>query len=156
MPLPTPKEQLLADLENVFSGQPWFGNSVLRILESVSPQQAITPVAGRRIYTLVLHMLAWRDYALRQLLGEADFDIETDSVVDWPPYGNETAAAWSRAIASLKDNQQKLVTTLRNLPDERLYATVPRRPFSFAFLVNGLIQHDAYHLGQIALLRKLL
>lgn len=156
MQLPTPKAQLLADLENVFSGEPWFGNSALRILEGVSPQQAITPVAGRRIYTILLHMLAWRDYLLRQLLGEANFDIETNSVVDWPHYTHETAAAWPRALASLKENQQKLVTALRNLPDEQLYETVPRRPFSFAFLVNGLLQHDAYHLGQIALLQKLL
>ncbi len=153
--MPTPKEQLLIDLENVFAGQPWFGESALSILESVSPQQAITPVAGRRIYTLLLHMLAWRGYLLQHLLGASEFDIETDTAADWPPYVDEKPAAWPRALASFKENQQQLVQALRTLPDEQLYDTVPGRPFSLAFLVNGLIQHDVYHLGQIALLRKL-
>jgi len=85
-----------------------------------------------------------------------EFDIVTDSVADWPPYLEEKPAAWRPALEELQENQRKLVAALRAWPDEQLYDTVPRRPFSFAFLVNGLIQHDVYHLGQIALLRKLL
>lgn len=155
MPLYTPKEQLLADLENVFSGEPWYGKSVLTILEGVSSEKAMKPVNGRRIYTLLLHMLAWRGYVLRQLQGEADFDIETNSVADWPTYQDEGPAVWSQAIANLKENQRNLLTMIRDLSEAQLMDTVPRRNFSFAFLINGIIQHDVYHLGQIALLNKL-
>ena len=155
MPLYTPKEQLLADFENVFSGEPWYGESVLTILEGISSEQAMKPVGGRRIYTLLLHMLAWRTYLLRQLQGETDYDIETNSVVDWPTYQNEGAAFWPRAVTSLKESQQHILTLLRSFSEEQLMETVPRRIFSFAFLVNGVIQHDVYHLGQIALLKKL-
>ncbi len=155
MPLYTPKEQLLADLENVFSGEPWYGESVLTILEGISSEQAMKPVGGRRIYTLLLHMLAWRGYLLRQLQGETDFDIEVNSVVDWPPYQKEGPEAWPLAIASLQENQRQLLALLRGLSEEQLMDTVPRRRFSFAFLINGLIQHDVYHIGQMALLQKL-
>ena len=113
------------------------------------------PVGSRRIYTLLLHILAWRTYLLRQLQGEADYDIETNSVVDWPAYQNEGAAFWPRAVTSLKENQQHLLTLIRSFSEEQLMETVPHRRFSFAFLINGLIQHDVYHLGQIALLKKL-
>lgn len=155
MPHYTPKEQLLADLENVFSGEPWYGESALTILESISPEQAMRPVGGRRMYTLLLHMLAWRGYLLRQLQGEADFDIEVNSAADWPPYQKEGPEAWRRAMANLQENQRQLLALLRSLPEEQLMDTVPRRRFSFAFLINGLIQHDVYHLGQMALLQKL-
>ena len=156
MLLPSPKAQLLTDLENVFAGEPWYGESMLTILESVSSKQAMKPLGGRRIYTLLLHMLAWRGYLLRQLQGDADYDIEVDSALDWPPYQDEDLPAWPQALASLQENQRQLVTILRSLPDEQLYGIVPRRKFSFAFLINGLIQHDVYHLGQIALLRRML
>lgn len=155
MPLYTPKEQLLADLENVFAGEPWYGESMLTILEGISSEKAMKPVGGRRIYTLLLHMLAWRSYLLRQLQGESDFDIEVNSSADWPPYQNEGPAIWPRALASLKENQQHLLTMVRSFSEEQLMETVPRRRFSFAFLINGVIQHDVYHLGQIALLQKL-
>lgn len=155
MALYTPKEQLLADLENVFSGEPWYGDSALTILEGVSSAHAMQLVGGRRIYTLLLHMLAWRGYALRQLQGESDFDIEVDSVLDWPPYQKEGAAAWPRAIASLQENQQQLLTVIRGLTEAQLMEIVPHQRFSFAFLINGIIQHDVYHLGQMALLKKL-
>lgn len=154
MALYTPKGQLLADFENVFSGEPWYGESILTILERVSSDQAMKPVGEKRIYTVLLHILAWRGYLLRQLQGESEYDI-TDSAVDWPVYQHEGAAAWPRAVASLKENQQQVLTLLRNLSEEQLMDTVPRRNFSFAFLINGVIQHDVYHLGQIALLQKL-
>lgn len=155
MALYTPKEQLLADFENVFSGEPWYGDSVLTILEGISSEQAMKPVGGRRMYTLLLHMLAWRGYALRQLQGESEYDIEVNSVADWPPYQNEGLTAWPRAIASLQESQQQLLVLIRNLTEAQLMETVPRRRFSFAFLINGIIQHDVYHLGQLALLKKL-
>ncbi len=154
MALYTPKEQLLSDFENVFSGEPWYGESVLTILERVSADQAMKPVGGKRIYTVLLHILAWRTYLLRQLQGETEYDI-VDPAVDWPVYQNEGAAAWPRAVASLKENQQQVLALLRDLSEAQLMDAVPRRKFSFAFLINGVIQHDVYHLGQIALLQKL-
>jgi hypothetical protein len=44
---------------------------------------------------------------------------------------------------------------LEVLSDARLNEIVPGRDYSFYFLAHGIAQHNAYHGGQIALLRKI-
>ena len=40
--------------------------------------------------------------------------------------------------------------------DDFLLEMVDYRKYNFRFLINGMIQHNIYHLGQIAYLKKLL
>jgi len=49
-----------------------------------------------------------------------------------------------------------LVTLMDNLTDALLGKQVADREYNYRFLLNGIVQHDIYHLGQIAYVKKLL
>jgi uncharacterized damage-inducible protein DinB len=74
-----------------------------------------------------------------------------------------TAARWQAARAALAQALTNLREQLRRLPDERLDQVVggERNPalgtgVTVLVMLHGLLQHNTYHLGQIALLRKAL
>ena len=49
-----------------------------------------------------------------------------------------------------------MVAAARVFPEGRLIEIVPgQERFNFYFLLHGIVQHNAYHAGQIALLQRL-
>jgi hypothetical protein len=63
---------------------------------------------------------------------------------------------WDAAIDGLHASQNALVEAIKNFPEERLGELVPNATHKYTFytLIHGVIHHDIYHLGQIALLKK--
>ena len=51
---------------------------------------------------------------------------------------------------------QEIIALLHTKDDMFLEEKVDYRNYNFRFLINGLIQHNIYHLGQVAYLKKLL
>jgi hypothetical protein len=87
----------------------------------------------------------------RRLEGEAVALSDED---DWPPVHDTSEAAWQNALAALENGHENLRQTIRRLADTRLGDVVPGKNYSVYFMLHGLIQHDLYHAGQIALLKK--
>ena len=104
---------------------------------------------------LVKHVTAWRIFALEKLRGNTGYDIATPEQ-DWPPTGTITETRWQQILSELSASQRQLLETLSLVDDEKLLETVPGREYDFYFLLHGVIQHDLYHLGQMALLKKIL
>lgn len=148
----------IADLlAQTYGGNPWHGSSISQILENVAARQATArPIPhGHTMAELVKHVTAWRIFALEKLRGNARYDIATPEE-DWPPTGTITEADWQRIIAALSASQGQLLEALSLVKDAKLLERVPGREYDFYFLIHGVIQHDLYHLGQMALLRKTL
>jgi len=60
-------------------------------------------------------------------------------------------------LEQLKSTHKKIVELLNQKADDSFLGDiVPLREYNFRFMLNGLIQHNIYHLGQIAYLNKLL
>lgn len=150
------KPFLLQQLKSVFEGRPWYGEPVMDILTRIDASTAIKQCDGRSIILYVRHMIAWRDYALRQLRGESDFRIELGSEADWPREASCTEEDWTLVINALKINQLELIAAVEAFDDARWSEPVPGRKFSFEFMVNGVVQHDVYHLGQLRLLQAII
>jgi uncharacterized damage-inducible protein DinB len=148
----TPVQQLIFQLENTFGGRPWYGNPLMETLENISPETATTLLEDRSILRLARHMLAWRTFVLHKLQGGEVYDIELGSEQDWP---SDDRLSWPETLQALRDNQTQLLETLRRFPEEKLLERVPKREYRYAAMLEGLVQHDVYHLGQISLLKKL-
>ena len=52
------------------------------------------------------------------------------------------------------DSNRELREAIMNLEDEQLEQPVPGRDFPLYLLLHGVVQHNLYHAGQIALLKK--
>jgi uncharacterized damage-inducible protein DinB len=102
-------------------------------------------------WELVVHMTSWSNIALRRINGgQAEpFDGE-----DWPVVHGFTADNWNSARESLTESYERLSEVVLGMTDEELDAKAPKSERTIAAMINGVVQHAAYHGGQIALLKK--
>ena len=105
------------------------------------------------IWELALHITAWMQIALRRLGRDA---AEVSAAEDWPPVAETGEKAWAAALAGLRKAHVELDKTISGLDDSRLSAIVPGQSYSAYFMLHGVVQHNLYHAGQIALLKNAL
>jgi uncharacterized damage-inducible protein DinB len=153
--MPTEINRISQLLQATFNGEPWHGSSVMHTLAGITATQAAArPLTHiHSIWELVLHMTAWRTFAREKLRGNAAYDI-TGTEQDWPPVVRTDAQAWQQALLNLEQSQQHLLDVLNQCGDELLDKQVPGRKYTCYVLLQGIIHHDLYHAGQIALLKK--
>lgn len=147
--------QRLADqLRRSQSGEAWHGPSLEEILAGVTAQQAAAhPFAGvHSIWELVLHIAVWQKHILDRI--ERGGMAEIPDELDWPKVGATTDAAWKKALKDLKQANEDLACAVAKLDDARLHANVRGKDYDFHFMLEGMVQHNLYHAGQIALLKK--
>jgi len=149
-------DRIADQLRRAMQGEAWHGPSLREILAGVTAAQAAArPIAAAHsIWDLVHHITAWEGIVLRRLDGETVKDVSSE--IDWPPVSEPSEAAWQRALAALEAGNRRLCDAIAQLPDERLRERVPGKQDSFYLELHGIVQHDLYHAGQIALLKKAL
>jgi uncharacterized damage-inducible protein DinB len=103
------------------------------------------------IWELVLHVAVWDGAALRRLGGEK---FQPTGLANFPLVSAATGAAWRKTIAETKRTHEKLVKTVAALPYSRLGDRVPGKRYDFYHMLHGVVQHELYHAGQIAILKK--
>ena len=150
-------ERILDQLKRAYEGNAWHGPSVREALEGVTAKQATKrPLANAHsIWELVRHTGVWEDVGRRRLEGDRA-QIEISSPEDWPRPDDTSEAAWEQAKAALDRGHQALVEAITSVPESRLDAPVCEGLSSVYVTLHGVIQHDLYHAGQIAMLKKAL
>ena len=146
--------QRIADqLHRAYSGEAWHGPAIAELLEGVTVSQAAAqPLpGGHSIWELVLHIAAWKRAVRRRLEGKATEVAPEDN---FPNVRDRSDAAWQQAQQKLADAHRELEKAVTALAESRLAETVPGRDYSVYFMLHGLVQHDLYHAGQIALLKR--
>ena len=144
-------------LRRAFAGEAWHGDSLWEILEGVSALQAAArPIAsGHTIWELTLQIAAWDDAGLRRLSGVA---VELSEEENFPSVTDPGESAWRQALQQVRRGHEQLVAAVSALPDSRLAEIVPGKVgahYTFYYMLHGLVQHELYHAGQIALLKKM-
>jgi len=154
-------DRLTRALDRAHDGQPWHGPSRAEILSDVTWEEAAwRPAAGAHtIWDLVLHMRSWTREVTRRALGGVP-GVPVDG--DWPAMPKPSAAAWRDTLASLDAAHAELAATVRGMSEEALAAKVKDRPgappehsISVRSMVSSLAEHDIYHSGQVAMLKRL-
>ena len=154
-------DSLRDELRRSLHGPAWHGPALLEALDDVSPREAqARPLAGAHsIAELAFHALAWMEEVTRRLDGTAP---SLPARGDWP--SDDAALPLVESIRLLRQAGDTLDATLAALPPARLGAIVggPQRDaptgsgVTYAAMLHGLAQHNAYHGGQIAMLKKAL
>jgi len=140
-------------LRRAFDGSAWHGPSLLELLKDVDAETAAARPLGdvHSIWELVLHIAVWDDAGLRRLSGEKWQPV---GLANFPQVTTMTEGAWRKAVAAAKRTHETLVKTVAGLPDSRLWDRCPGKRYDFYHLLHGIAQHDLYHAGQIAILKK--
>jgi uncharacterized damage-inducible protein DinB len=147
----------LADqIRRSFEGEAWHGDSINQILDGISAKQAAAhPIAGAHsIWELVLHITAWDGAVLRRTRGTA---VSLTDAENFPPVKDASEAAWKKATEDARSVHRELVEAVSKFPDSRLQEQVPAKRekyYNFFYMFSGIVQHELYHAGQIAILKK--
>jgi len=155
-------ERIARELEQAHAGHPWHGPSRAEVLADVSVEEAARrPSAnGHSIWALALHMRVWtREVARRLREGNPREPAEGD----WPsPPKWLSEQAWRAELAALEDAHRDVVVAVQATPPSRLDERCGTSDdaavgsgATFRVMLHGLAQHDAYHTGQISLLKRL-
>ena len=146
-------ERIADQLKRAFEGKAWHGPSVLEVIDGVTAQQACSrPIHGAHsIWELVLHIESWERVVLRRLQGER---AEPPNEEDWRRVICTSEEAWKDAVEGLKHGHDNLRRTIANLDQARLDQPILEGMSSVYGTLQGIVQHDIYHAGQIAILKK--
>ena len=148
--------RLEEQLRRALEGEAWHGPSVLELLAGLSAAQAAShPIAGAHsIWELVLHLRSDYDLVLRRLAGDGR---QLTAAEDWPACPAPTEANWQQTVQGLELLNKQLRQAVRAFPDERLDdPLVAEVPYTAYTQFIGVTQHNLYHAGQIALLKRAL
>jgi uncharacterized damage-inducible protein DinB len=155
----TEVQRIKDQFQRAFNGEAWHGPAVLKILDGVTAQQAAAhPIPGAHsIWELTLHIAAWENACRRRLDGDP---AQLSDDEDWPKVEDTSDEAWRTTQQRLRDNHAALLNAISAVDDSKLDRPIiedPKIPFSSVYVtLHGGVQHDLYHAGQIAILKKAL
>ncbi|MGH7527944.1 MAG: DinB family protein [Gemmatimonadales bacterium] len=137
----------------------WHGGPTpLGALRGVSAAQARwTPTPGRKsIWALTLHLTYWK-YAVRRLLDGSGRGRFPRQPSNWPvPPEPADSRAWADDLALLRAEHEHLVRAAGLVTPSILQKRPPGSlRWTYGELLIGIATHDAYHTGQIQLMKRL-
>ena len=147
--------RILDQLHRAYEGPAWHGPALREVLAGVTYQTAAQrPIPGAHtIWELVLHLTVWMSVPTRRIAGAEIPTLPPDQ--DWPAPPEPSELDWQQALDHLAQAQRDLESEVRQLTDERLREKVLGEvPYSIYTMLHGVVQHNLYHAGQIALLKK--
>jgi uncharacterized damage-inducible protein DinB len=153
-----PSETLrIADqLRRAFAGEAWHGPALLEIIRGLTATGAAARPLARShcIWEIVRHIDVWDDVARRRMAGAV---VQPTPEEDWPAVTDTSDDAWSKTLDHLEQTHDALIRAVTSFSDSRLLEKVPGKDpdfYTFYYMLHGIVQHELYHAGQIALLKK--
>lgn len=135
----------------IYEGPAWHGPALKEILEGIGEERAADRALpqAHSIWELVLHTTAWIRIARERLSATAKRDHTAEE--NWPAI----TGSWNDTLLQLELEYRNLEAAVRVFPEKRLNEPAPAtEPQTFYILLHGVIQHIAYHAGQMAILKK--
>lgn len=149
-------ELLIELMTEVVEGEPWHGKSVKAVLENVQHDIVFEKVANQHsILELIWHMANWKAFCLSRVVND-DKDLAHFEERDWRQLDHSDRNLWEEGVDYFWTLHHRLMKTIAEQDKKFLGRIVPGRKYNYRKLLNGIIQHDVYHSGQIAYINNLL
>ncbi len=144
-------------IQTVFSGEPWYGKSISRVIHEIDPGIVYRKPGphAHSLIELLYHMVTWSQFTRQRLEKDTSQPAEIADEFHWSET-NADIHTWNNGIAQLTASTNKILDLLERFTDEMLEDTVDYRDYNYRFLLNGLVQHNVYHLGQMVYIQKIL
>jgi uncharacterized damage-inducible protein DinB len=143
-------ERILDQLNRAWGGPSWTGVDIRPLLDDLTDAEARAhPIANvHSIIELVAHMSTWMDEVSHRLVGNSR-ELTTEE--DWR---DVTQLPWPEAVEELENAQSRLCDAVARLSVDDLDKKVVGQKYTVYVMVHGVIQHNLYHAGQIAVVKK--
>lgn len=152
---------IIRQLRDIQHERNWVGSSFDQKLESITDAEAfIRPLPDlHSVAEIISHLTAWRKDAMLKLeTGRGRLKEEDEE--NWPPNDKLRPLGWARIRSDYEESLDKLVRLLESKDDDFLSDKYYDQDFKgdreYRFVVDGLLHHDIYHLGQLGIIIKFL
>jgi uncharacterized damage-inducible protein DinB len=141
--------------QSIYNGNPWLEVTLANTLKNVSAEQAYRKINPNlnTIWEIVNHLIQWRRNILKRVEGETVITPDHNYFV---PVLDPSEAAWEQSLQNLAKSQESWNTFFEVFDDADLDKVYANNGHTYYEHIHGIIQHDAYHMGQIVILKKLL
>jgi uncharacterized damage-inducible protein DinB len=138
----------------VFNGGNWTVSNVRDQLKDVTRQQSVQKAGDlNTIATLTFHIGYFVRVALKVLEGGPLEGKDSESL-SHPAISNQQD--WDNMVSRLLEEAERFALLVAELPDEKMWEPFADQKYGNYYRnIHGIIEHTHYHLGQIALVKKL-
>jgi uncharacterized damage-inducible protein DinB len=146
-------ERIEDQLKRSLEGEAWHGPALEELLVDVTAERAAAKPAPsvHSVWEIVLHIISTQRLVCERLQGKPTvLPVEED----WPLITDQNEAAWTGIKRQLREVNERLRQAIRLLDESRLEEPIGEGFSSIYVTLHGTVQHNLYHAGQIAVLKK--
>src|SRR5208283_2479954 len=146
-------QRILAEYDRVMRGNAWHGDPIWHILGTFSAESATQRplAAAHSVWEIVMHMTFWEGVAAKRLSGQRAGLVEE---LNFPAPPEATGENWQRTLEEFRHSNARFREALSKMDAASLDDLSAAGKRSFYEEAHGLIEHNVYHAGQIAILQK--
>ena len=152
---------LIEQLSEIHNGKPWIGSTFDSRLKGIDSDSAFErPLEDMHsVAEIFSHLTFWRKEAILKI--KTGTGSKTDECEEnWLTNEALRAKGWARIKSEHDQSLSELMDLLREKDDAFLdqayYDTDFKGIFKYSFLINGMLHHDLYHLGQLGTITRFL
>ena len=152
--------RLILQMQGIHSGDIWLGTNFAKKLSSLDTDVYFEkPNALNSIAELVFHLTAWRKDAIEKIISGKGYLTDKDPA-NWPGNKALRELGWEFIYNDYQASLSTLIDLLNDKADnflDQLYYDIDfKGTYPYSFALYGILDHDIYHLGQIATLITIL
>ena len=151
-------EIYIMKFETLHSGRPWFGESVDKKLSDLTEDEVfMKPLAGvHSIAEILNHIAQWR-IEIASRLQTGTINLKENDPNDWIDLIQLKKMGWENVKMEFYNSKNSLINFLKSTNDDFLNKPVKEgSKATYRHFIEGLIDHDIYHLGQVGLVKKMI
>jgi uncharacterized damage-inducible protein DinB len=147
--------QIAQHFRGIYFGKNWTSVNMQEILSGIDYKQATTSIANcNTIAALVYHTNYYVSAVLKVLQGET-LNAHDKFSFDVPTIKSETE--WEQLKEKSFNEATQFAALIEQIPDEQLLNVFSQEKYGNYYRnLHGIIEHTHYHVGQIAIIKKLL
>ncbi|WP_350285728.1 DinB family protein [uncultured Croceitalea sp.] len=154
-------KHIIQQLLEIQNGKLWIGSSYHSKLKDLDEDLVfVRPIKNlHSIAEIISHLTLWRTEAILKIrTGEGS---KTDDCEEnWLPNERLKTKGWTQIKSEYDNSLSELIALLKDKDDGFLdtyyYDTDFKGQYTYSFLMNGMLHHDLYHLGQLGIIIKFL
>lgn len=149
-------KNIIRQLNELQNGSRWFDQSIKDKISILSETDAFKkPIPQvHSVAEHISHIIAWRNECLLRFKGQRTQLMNSPD--DWKDNSELSKYGWENLKDQFYESTENLVKELKDKDDSFLEIMFQDTDYNFHYIIEGIIQHDIYHLGQIGVTIKLL